>query len=148
MKIKNYLHESNNNEWYTPGYIIDDVYQVLGTIDFDPFSNHYANTIVQATHYYTIDNDALQQSWHNGKCFINPPYSRALINNCINKSIEHLLLDGNAGVILINVATDTKWFHDYIYNHAEVRFIKGRLKFSGAEHNAPFPSMIVVFNPI
>jgi len=29
--------------------------------------------------------------------------------------------------------------------HGEVRFIRGRLKFSGCKHSAPFPSMIVVF---
>jgi hypothetical protein len=43
--------------------------------------------------------------------------------------------------------TDTKWFHDYIYGHAEIRFLKGRLKFVGAKNSAPFPSMIVIFNP-
>lgn len=30
---------------------------------------------------------------------------------------------------------------------AEIRFIKGRLKFGNAKHNAPFPSAIVIFRP-
>lgn len=47
--------------------------------------------------------------------------------------------------MLIPARTDTRWFHEYIYNKAEVRFIKGRLKFGDAKENAPFPSMIVVF---
>ena len=29
----------------------------------------------------------------------------------------------------------------------EIRFIKGRLKFSGAKTSAPFPSMLVIFKP-
>ena len=48
----------------------------------------------------------------------------------------------------IAARTDTRWFHDYIYQNknAEIRFIKGRLKFGGgAKNSAPFPSMIVVF---
>lgn len=32
----------------------------------------------------------------------------------------------------IKVAPDIRWFHDYIYNKAEIRFIKGRLRFGGA----------------
>ncbi len=47
--------------------------------------------------------------------------------------------------MLIPARTDTKRFHDYIYGNAEIRFIKGRLKFGGCENSAPFPSMIVVF---
>lgn len=47
--------------------------------------------------------------------------------------------------MLIPARTDTRWFHRYIYNQQEVRFIKGRLRFNGAKYNAPFPSMIVIF---
>ena len=49
-------------------------------------------------------------------------------------------------VMLLPVRTDTKWFHNYIYGKAEIRFIKGRLKFGDAKNSAPFPSMIVIFN--
>lgn len=51
--------------------------------------------------------------------------------------------------MLLPARTDTRWFHDYIYNNqrAEIRFIKGRLKFGGSKNSAPFPSMVVVFRP-
>ena len=52
---------------------------------------------------------------------------------------------GDVGVMLVPARTDTRWFHEYIYGKAEIRFIKGRLKFSGSKDSAPFPSMIVVF---
>lgn len=52
-------------------------------------------------------------------------------------------------VMLIPARTDTRYFHDFIYNKAkEIRFLKGRLKFEqgGVQgQSAPFPSMIVVF---
>ena len=50
-------------------------------------------------------------------------------------------------VMLVPARTDTKWFHDYIYNkeNVEIRFLNGRLKFGNAKNSAPFPSMIVVF---
>ena len=47
--------------------------------------------------------------------------------------------------MLIPARTDTKAFHDFIYHKAEVRFIRGRLKFGGSKNSAPFPSMIVIF---
>ena len=47
--------------------------------------------------------------------------------------------------MLLPARTDTKWFHDYIYGKAEIRFIKGRLKFGDAKNSAPFPSMVVIF---
>lgn len=47
--------------------------------------------------------------------------------------------------MLIPARTDTVAFHEYIYNKAEVRFVKGRLKFGGSKDSAPFPSMVVVF---
>src|SRR5262252_6286876 len=50
---------------------------------------------------------------------------------------------------------DTRWWHGYVWSRkkhqlragVEVRFIKGRLKFGGAEHGAPFPSVVIVFWP-
>ena len=49
-------------------------------------------------------------------------------------------------VYLLPARTDTRWFHDLCLPHAkEIRFIRGRLKFGGSVHSAPFPNMIVIF---
>ena len=47
--------------------------------------------------------------------------------------------------MLIPARTDTAWFHDYIYGKAEVRFIRGRLKFNDSKCNAPFPSLVAIY---
>lgn len=47
--------------------------------------------------------------------------------------------------MLIPARTDTKYFHDHIYHKAEIRFIKGRLKFGDSKNSAPFPSMLVIY---
>ena len=50
--------------------------------------------------------------------------------------------------MLIPARTDTTYFHDYIYHKAEIRFIRGRLKFVKdgiVGESAPFPSMVVIF---
>lgn len=51
--------------------------------------------------------------------------------------------------MLLPARTDTSYFHDYIYGHAEIRFIRGRLRFTDENGNekdaAPFPSMVVIY---
>ena len=53
---------------------------------------------------------------------------------------------GQKVVCLLPARTDTRWWHDYC-TQGEITFLKGRLKFSNAESNAPFPNAIVVFRP-
>ena len=89
--------------------------------------------------YYTPEINGLSQPW-SGVCWCNPPYGRE-----IGKWVKKAATSKALTVMLIPARTDTKWFHDYVYNKAETRFIKGRLKFGGAQNSAPFPSMIVVF---
>ena len=49
-------------------------------------------------------------------------------------------------VCLVPARVDTAWWHDYAAQ-GEVRFPRGRLRFSNAKHSAPFPVAIVVFRP-
>lgn len=57
--------------------------------------------------------------------------------------------NGTTVVLLIPARTDTAYFHDYIYGKAEIRFVRGRLKFTDengvAGQSAPFPSMLVIY---
>ena len=54
--------------------------------------------------------------------------------------------ESNATVVcLVPARTDTKWFHDFVLGKAEIRFIRGRLKFGNSKNSAPFPSMLVIY---
>ena len=88
----------------------------------------------------------LSQDWDCDVCWCNPPYGRE-IGRWVEKAYKTVEQNKNTVVMLLPARTDTKWFHEYIYGKAEVRFIKGRLKFGGAKNSAPFPSMVVVFRP-
>lgn len=76
--------------------------------------------------------------------FCNPPYGR-VIGDWVKKAYEEAQKPETIVVMLIPARTDTRWFHEYIYGKAEVRFIRGRLRFGGSNQNAPFPSMVVIF---
>ena len=52
--------------------------------------------------------------------------------------------------MLINAITDTKAFHKYIYNQAEIRFLEGRISFinpNEPDKKTPNvkPSMVVIY---
>ena len=92
--------------------------------------------------YFTPEDDALKQKW-TGTCFCNPPYGRE-IGQWVEKASKSAD-EGATVVMLLPARTDTKWFHNYVYGKAEIRFVAGRLKFGGSKNNATFPSMVVIF---
>ena len=89
--------------------------------------------------------DGLAQPWE-GVGWCNPRYGRK-IGKWLQKAQDENRRNNNYIGMLLPARTDTRWFHDYILSKAEIRFIRGRLKFGGAKNSAPFPSMVVVFRP-
>ena len=98
--------------------------------------------------FYTKNDDGLRQSWAGEVVFMNPPYGRQ-IAKWVKKAWEESK-KGATVVALLPARTDTNWFHDYVLNKAEIRFIRGRVYFrqdGGRVDRAPFPSMIVIYRP-
>lgn len=116
-----------SDEWYTPASVIDRVHEVLGDIDLDPTSNEYANRYVKAKTIFTKEDSCLDHNWH-GNIFMNPPFSRGLIDKCTAKFKEEWN-EGRitAGIVLVNSCTDTKWFQNL--SGGTVAFTVGRLGF-------------------
>ena len=99
--------------------------------------------------YYSPEENGLTQSWDvGGAVFVNPPYGRA-IGAWVQKAHDESQ-KGVTVVMLLPARTDTAYFHEYIYGQAEIRFIRGRLRFARPDGTvmdaAPFPSMVVVFH--
>ncbi len=124
------VFSSATDEWGTPS----EVYESLNRefrFDFDPCPLD-GDTDGRAT---------LFCSWSGRRVFCNPPYSD------IRPFLERWT-ESELAVYLIPARTDTRWFHQIVLPHAaEIRFIRGRLRFGGAVNSAPFPSMVVIFQP-
>ena len=134
---------SKSNEWGTPQDLFDRLNDEFA-FTLDPCAskeNHKCDK------YYTIEDDGLKQDWGGHKVFMNPPYGRE-IKNWIKKAY-HESLKGAVVVCLIPARTDTIYWHNYIFPHAEdIRFLKGRLRFvkgNSIGDSAPFPSAVVIF---
>src|SRR3990167_55222 len=85
--------------------------------------------------------DGLSIDWGKSN-FVNPPYNQ--IATWLLKGVEEYE-KGKTVVFLIPSRTDTKWWHTFVMQSTEIRFIKGRLKFGDSKNSAPFPSAIVIF---
>lgn len=129
------LFTSNTDQWSTPQDFFDKLNDEFH-FDLDVCAD---DTNHKCDRYYTKEQDGLTQEW-TGFVWCNPPYGRE-----IDKWVKAVSVYPGGGVMLLPARTDTRWFHDYIYNKAEIRFIKGRLKFGGSKNSAPFPSMVVIF---
>jgi phage N-6-adenine-methyltransferase len=93
--------------------------------------------------FFTRKENGLAQQW-TGHAFCNPPYGRE-IGGWIAKAWESAESGAcDVVVCLVPARVDTAWWHDYCAR-GEVRFLRGRVRFGGAESGAPFPSAVVVF---
>lgn len=128
------------DDWATPSYIYDPLNKEF-SFDYDPCPLH--STF-----------DGLSIEWGRSN-FVNPPYSRELKEKFIKKAYEESQ-KGNICVLLLPVSTSTKIFHEYIYGKAEIRFLRGRVKFEGINTKGEritskcgmHDSMIVIFRPL
>jgi phage N-6-adenine-methyltransferase len=95
----------------------------------------------KCTAYFSNERNGLRQAW-SGRCWMNPPYGRAIgrwIAKALQESRKALV------VALLPARTDTAWWQDGVMRAREIRLLRGRLRFVGAKAPAPFPSAIAVF---
>ena len=133
------LFTSTTDLWATPQDFFEKV-----SAEFAPETDVCAlPENAKCARFFTPEIDGLAQSW-TGVCWMNPPYGRE-----IGKWVEKAHYEAKRGakvICLLPARTDTRWFHEHILGKAEIRFIKGRLKFGDGKNSAPFPSMLVIYS--
>lgn len=132
------MFSSKTYEWATPQDFFDKLDKEFN-FTLDPCATPEN---AKCKRFFTKEEDGLKQDWNNEIVFCNPPYGRD-IKYWVEKGSN---ARGGIVVMLLPARTDTKYFHEFIYHKAEIRFIKGRIKFGGSKNSAPFPSMLVIFN--
>jgi phage N-6-adenine-methyltransferase len=127
-------------ERYTPAQYIEAAREVMGAIDLDPASCEQAQETVQATEYFTAEDDGLQRDWH-GRVWLNPPYHRELAPQFINKLISEIVSGRvNEAIVLTNNSTDTEWFRKAAYLCDVICFTDGRIHFEVPNHDPLLPT--------
>ncbi len=84
---------------------------------------------------YNRRQNGLLQPW-NGRVWLNPPYSRPLIEQFVARMVEH-----NNGIALLFNKCDSRMFQELIFpNMAGILFMRRRIKFlrpDGSRGNSP-----------
>lgn len=148
--VSEVLFSSATGEYSTPWDLFDSLNREF-FFELDPCA-----TVENAKcmHFYTKEDDGLSKPWHIYRSvFVNPPYGKRVVDKWVKKAFDEALM-GCTVVCLLPARTDTRWFHEYIWNEkehrprngVELRFLKGRIKFNGMPTCAPFPSIVVVFH--
>ena len=135
---KDALFTSKRDDWCTPLQLLLGVGR-FASIGLDPCSND--NSLVEAHTKWNKEDDGLSKPWvDNGLVFVNPPYGKDILHWLVKCCLE---AERGAEIIgLFPARVDTKWFQYHAITADRTLFIRGRLKFLGAKHSAPFPSAL------
>lgn len=145
------MFSSDKDYWETPQSLFDELDNEFHfTLDVSASDTNH-----KCDKYFTVKDDGLAQGWSGETVFCNPPYGSKATGEWTKKCYEESLKPNTTVVLLIPARTDRHSFHDYILGKAEIRFIRGRLKFeingkpildkTGKPSPAPFPSMVVIY---
>jgi len=128
---------SGENEWYTPEKFIEAARSVMGSIDIDPASSELANKTVKATVFFSKDDCGLTRDW-TGNVWMNPPYAQPLMNDFAAKLVDQLS-NIESAIVLVNNATETKWFQSMAQESSAICFPESRIKFVDVNGNLGAP---------
>lgn len=133
--------DSVRQDWETPIELFNTVNEEFNFTLDAAASEH--NT--KCNEYFTESDDSIKQSWGNHTVWLNPPYGKGYsLKQWVDKSFD-ASKKGATVVMLIPARTNTNWFHEVCLKYGEVRFVKGRPKFGGADHGLPQPLCFIVF---
>lgn len=137
-------YNGNGREWATPPEVFEPLHR-----EFD-FTLDACATPANAKcpRFYTEADDGLSKSWAGERVFMNPPYGREIYPWTRKARLE--ARDGALVVGLLPASTDLQWWHDDVAGIAEVRYIRGRVRFlTGGPYRASgfFASVIVIWSP-
>lgn len=110
---------NTTDEWCTPREIIN----ALGQFDLDPCAPVVPLWQTASVMYNKNDN-GLSKQW-SGRVWLNPPYSRPLIEQFVKRLAEH-----GDGIALLFNRCDTAMWQDVIFARATaVKFLRNRIRF-------------------
>ena len=129
--------------WETPKEIFDPINEELNfTLDVCAIAEN-----TKCKKFFTPQMNGLKQEWGNEICWCNPPYGNTVSKWC-KKALEEAR-KGATTALLIPCKTNTNWWHDFVIPFAEIRFLRGRVRFiqNGIQFtNAfPFPLAIIIY---
>lgn len=115
----NFERSIASDEWYTPPEILES----LGEFDLDPCAP-IAPLFQTAKTMWNKNDDGLSRDWF-GRVWLNPPYSRPLVEEFVLRMAIH-----NNGIALLYNRCGNKMFQDVVFDKAKaILFMRNRIRF-------------------
>lgn len=143
MSLSPVVFSSRYDDWETPDYVFDYLNKFFGPFTLDPAA---MQVNARAGKFFTSKENGLRQPWTGESVFCNPPYGRNETRRWVAKAIAESSRTKKI-IMLLPSRTDQRWFQDCVDTAVGIYFIQGRIKFKDAISGAPFPSLIVGWNP-
>lgn len=136
----------SKDEWGTPQDFFDRLDSEFN-FTMDPCANK-TRPLKKDILCYDVHDNGLEQDWSNHRVFINPPYSGENIQLWCAKIFNEKDRAELIALLIPLSRASTTYFHDCIYPFADIRCVRGRLKFyplDGQEVNSnPQGSMLCI----
>lgn len=129
-------------DWETP----PEVFEPLDAEFHFTLDPCCSEATAKCARFYTEADDGLSRSWSGETVFMNPPYGKE-----VSAWTQKAVAEAKAGATIVGLlpaSTDLEWWHrDVVGAGAEVRYIRGRVRFLQGEKWASgmFASVIVVW---
>lgn len=134
-------YNGNGRHWATPPEVFEPLHEEFKfTLDACATPEN-----AKLPRYYTEEQNGLEQSWAGERVFMNPPYGREIYPWTRKARDSGVLVVG-----LLPASCDLAWWHEDVVGRAEVRYIRGRVRFlTDGPYRASgfFASVIVVWRP-
>lgn len=139
MGIDKNSFKSKSMEYETPNEIFEPLQKEFD-LQLDVCATHENH---KCKKFMTKEIDGLKQAW-NENFWMNPPFGRE-IKKWVQRAYEQSEKHNVTGVLLLPVRCNTLWWHKYIIDtKAEVRFLKGEIKFNDCERGLWLPFAVVI----
>jgi site-specific DNA-methyltransferase (adenine-specific) len=143
MKAKNNgRYNGNGRHWETPPEVFGPLHDEF-KFTLDPCAT---DKTAKCPTYFTEAQNGLDQSWQGHRVFMNPPYGAEIY--AWTKKAREEAERGTLVVGLLPASTDLAWWHDDVVGRAEVRYLRGRVRFlTDGPYRASgfFASVIVIW---
>lgn len=138
-------YNGNGRHWATPPEVFDPLHaEFQFTLDVCATPEN-----AKLPRYFTEEQNGLTRSWAGERVFMNPPYGKE-VYAWTDKARYEVSRNKIIVVGLLPASTDLAWWHDDVVGHAEVRYLRGRVRFlTGGPYRASgfFASVVVVWKP-
>lgn len=117
---------SASSEWSTPQWLFDAL-NTRFSFTLDPCCTA---ATAKCSKFYTRADNGLAHSWAKERVFMNPPYGRG--DNGIEPWVRKARIEAAAGALVVGLLparVDAGWWQDNVQGHADVRFVRGRIRF-------------------